>query len=156
MRISWLGGVEALALCVWLALASHLVMNNGDDRVVLSIDPDALVLGPSQERWMGIFFEDQHVGFSVARSATIDGGGTLYEGRSQFRVATFGKIQQVTTAGTALVDSSGALTRLKNAYRPPRNWVCTWRWKITGAWRAPQKACCGSPRPLTVTLGWEC
>jgi hypothetical protein len=111
MRISWLGWLEGLALCVWLALAAHLIGNNGDNRVVLSIDPDALVLGPSQERWMGIFFEDQHVGFSVARSATVDGGGTLYEGRSQFRVATFGKIQQITTAGTALVDSSGALTR---------------------------------------------
>ena len=60
---------------------------------------------------MGIFFQEQHVGFAVQRTSPIDGGGTLYEGRSQFQVATFGKLQKVTTAGTALVDSAGVLER---------------------------------------------
>jgi hypothetical protein len=111
MRWSWLGWTEGLALCVWLALASVLVYQGGTERIVQSIDPKALTLGPSQERWMGIFFEDQHVGYSLSRSAPISSGGTLFEGRSQFRVATFGKIQQVTTAGTALVNGEGLLER---------------------------------------------
>jgi hypothetical protein len=111
MRISWLGWIEGLALCVWLALAGTLVFQGGNERIVRSIDPKALSLGVSQERWMGIFFEDQHVGFSMSRSAPIASGGTLFEGRSQFRVATFGKIQQVVTAGTALVNPDGLLER---------------------------------------------
>ena len=98
-------------MVVWLSLAGALMFSGGEDRIVQSINPAALQLGPSQERWMGIFFEDQHVGFSVSRSASIDGGGTLFEGRSQFRVATFGKIQEVTTAGTAMVGTSGVLER---------------------------------------------
>ena len=109
MRIGWLGWVEGLAVVLWLVLASVLIGDGGNDRLVRAIDPKALVLGPSQERWMGILFDDQHVGFSVSRSASIEGGGMLFEGRSQFRVATFGKIQQVTTAGTALVNATGAL-----------------------------------------------
>ena len=111
MRISKLGWIEGFALCAWIALASFLVFEGEQNRVVQAIDSKALALGPSQERWMGIFFEDQHVGFSVTRSAAIEAGGTLFEGRSQFRVATFGKIQQVTTAGTAMVNQAGALER---------------------------------------------
>ena len=103
--------MEGLALCVWLALAGVIVFDGGNERIVQSIDPKALKLGPSQERWMGIFFEDQHVGYALSRSAAITSGGTLFEGRSQFRVATFGKIQQVTTAGTALVNGEGQLKR---------------------------------------------
>ena len=111
MRVSWLGWVEGLALAVWLALAGVLVTSGGDRGIVRPINPEALVLGISQERWMGILFEEQHVGYSVSRSAPVQGGGTLFEGRSQFRVATFGKIQEITTAGTALVNAEGALER---------------------------------------------
>jgi hypothetical protein len=110
-KFSWLGLFEGLAIAVWLTLAGVLISGDDTDGVVQAINPAALKLGPSQERWMGIFFEDQHVGFSVSRSARTDDGGTLFEGRSQFRVATFGKIQEVTTAGTALVGSKGFLQR---------------------------------------------
>jgi len=103
--------MEGLALCVWLALAGLVVFEGGNERIVRSIDPKALTLGPSQERWMGIFFEEQHVGYALSRSAPITSGGTIFEGRSQFRVSTFGKIQQVTTAGTALVNAEGQLER---------------------------------------------
>ena len=111
MKFSWLGMIESVAIVAWLSLAGVLLFSENTDGSVESINPKALQLGPSQERWMGIFFEDQHVGFSVSRSANIDGGGTLFEGRSQFRVATFGKIQEVTTAGTAMVGTSGVLER---------------------------------------------
>lgn len=111
MRISRLGLVEGLGLTIWLVLAGLLLHQGADRSTIQPIDPKALVLGVSKERWMGIFFEDQHVGFSVQRSAPIADGGVLFEGRSQFRVATFGKIQQVLTAGTALVDGEGQLRR---------------------------------------------
>ena len=111
MKFSLLGLIESLAIVTWLSLAGIMVFGDHTDGVVQSINPAALKLGPSQERWMGIFFEDQHVGFSVTRSAGIAEGGTLFEGRSQFRVSTFGKIQEVTTAGTAMVGSTGVLER---------------------------------------------
>ena len=111
MRIGWLGWMEGAALALWLTLAGVTVWSGGTQQVVKAIDPKALILGLSQERWMGIMFEDQHVGFSMTRSAPVEGGGTLFEGRSQFRVATFGKIQQINTAGTALVNADGALER---------------------------------------------
>ncbi|MEC8192467.1 MAG: hypothetical protein VX127_07040, partial [Myxococcota bacterium] len=111
MKITLLGLIEGAAIVVWLSLAGLMVFSDDTDSVVQSINPAALQLGPSQERWMGIFFEDQHVGFSVTRSANISSGGTLFEGRSQFRVSTFGKIQEVTTAGTAMVGVTGILER---------------------------------------------
>jgi hypothetical protein len=96
---------------IWLGLASTFVWSGSERYTVVPIDPRALVLGHSQDRWMGIFFEDQHVGFAVNRSSAVSGGGMLYEARSQFRVATFGKVQTVTTAGTALVNEAGRLER---------------------------------------------
>ena len=110
-RPTLLTGIEVAALAAWLALAGLMIVEGTQPEVVQAIDPEALVLGPGQERWMGIFFQEQHVGFTVQRTSPIDGGGTLYEGRSQFQVATFGKLQQVNTAGTALVDSAGVLQR---------------------------------------------
>ena len=83
MKITLLGLIEGAAIVVWLSLAGLMVFSDDTDSVVQSINPAALQLGPSQERWMGIFFEDQHVGFSVTRSANISSGGTLFEGRSQ-------------------------------------------------------------------------
>jgi len=111
MRPTLLTVIEVLGLAGWLALAGVITVRGDKDQVVQAIDPQALVLGPSQERWMGIFFQDQQVGFSVQRSAPVSGGGMLYEGRSQFQVATFGKLQRVTTAGAALVDAGGSLER---------------------------------------------
>ena len=108
-RPSLMTCIEVVALAAWLSLASFLTLRGSETQVVQAIDPEALVLGPSQERWMGIFFQEQHVGFAVQRTSPIEGGGVLYEGRSQFQVATFGKLQKVTTAGTALVDTSGVL-----------------------------------------------
>ena len=48
MRWTWLGWMEGLALCVWLALAGVIVFDGGNERIVQSIDPKALTLGPSQ------------------------------------------------------------------------------------------------------------
>jgi hypothetical protein len=78
---------------------------------LLPLDASALAGGPSQERWMGIFFEDQHVGYAVSRATPTTGGGQLFEERSRFTVASFGTVQQVVTAGAALIDEEGLLRR---------------------------------------------
>jgi len=110
-RPTLLTSIEVVALAAWLALAGLVTTQGSSSQVVQAIDPEALTLQASRERWMGIFFHEQQVGFAVQRTTLISGGGTLYEGRSQFQVATFGKRQQITTAGTALVNSSGVLER---------------------------------------------
>ena len=58
----------------------------------------ALKASITQERRNG-FFHEQHVGYSVARTALLNDGRRLMEQRSVFRVSTFGKSQQIVTAG---------------------------------------------------------
>jgi len=110
MRRSPLVYVELLALVCWFGLAAALLWSD-DDRSMVPLSAEALVAGPSQERWYGIFFQDQHVGFSVSRQSPTADGGTLWEQRSSFRVATFGKLQEVITAGAALTDAEARLHR---------------------------------------------
>jgi hypothetical protein len=102
--------VETLAIVVWVGLAAAMLWE-GDDHQMVPLNSEALVTGPSRERWYGIFFQDQHVGFTVSRSSATEDGGTLYEQRSSFRVATFGKLQEIITAGAALTDADANLTR---------------------------------------------
>ena len=68
-------------------------------------------MSSSEERWNGIFFQDQHVGYSVAKSTTGSDGTMLLEQRSLFHVATFGQLQQIVTAGTALTTPQGQLQK---------------------------------------------
>ena len=97
----------------WIALASFLVFEGEQNRVKSrpsipkhwSSDP------VKNDGWGSSLRTSITWGFPSPRSAAIETGGTLFEGRSQFRVATFGKIQQVTTAGTAMVNQTGALER---------------------------------------------
>lgn len=101
--------LEILSLLVWLGLAGAYAARALEDRGSVPLDTTALVVGTAEERWSGIFFQEQHVGYSVSRVSPAVNDGTLYEQRSQFRVATFGKLQRVVTAGAALVDQAGAL-----------------------------------------------
>ena len=110
MRRSPIFFVELAALVAWFGLAVALVWTD-DDRQMVPLSAEALIAGPSQERWYGIYFQDQHVGFSVSRQSPTADGGTLWEQRSSFRVATFGKLQEVVTAGAALTDADARLVR---------------------------------------------
>ena len=103
--------VEVLALVAFLILAGVKIIDSRSGVALVPLSAEALVSGPSQERWQGVFFQDAHVGFTVTRTAPTTDGGTLYESRSQFQVATFGQIQEVVTAGAALTDSTGTLRR---------------------------------------------
>lgn len=104
--------LELLGLLGFLVLLVAFTVDHRSGRgTLVPIDAAALSTGSTSERWMGIFFEDQKVGYAVSRStATVD-GGRLLEGRSRFRLAAFGTIQDVITAQAAITDAQGRLTR---------------------------------------------
>lgn len=103
--------VEVLSLALFVSLLMAFVWQADDEGSVVPLDVAALSMGPAQERWYGIFLQGQHVGFSMSRATPAAEGATLFEQRSSFRVATFGKIQEIITAGTALVDPAGVPRR---------------------------------------------
>lgn len=103
---------EVLALVAFLSLAVAFTVQHRSGRgSLVPLDVEALATGPTRERWMGIFFEDQKVGYAVSRTTSTENGGSLLEGRSRFRLAAFGTIQDVITAQAALTDADGALQR---------------------------------------------
>ncbi len=73
------------------------------------IDAAALAVGPTEERWQGIFVQDTHVGYAVTREAATAEGGRVFSGQSAFRIAALGSAQQVVTAGTAVTGPDGKL-----------------------------------------------
>lgn len=98
---------EWLSVLLFLGLFFSLFWRGEEE--LRPLTAAALKASMTQERWNGIFFADQHVGFSVARSSQLDDGRRLMEQRSVFRVSTFGKSQQIITAGAALSSSDGFL-----------------------------------------------
>lgn len=104
--------LEVLGLISFLGLlVAFTVDHRSHQGSMIPIDAAALSTGGTSERWMGIFFEDQKVGYAVTRSTGVIGGGRLMEGRSRFRMAAFGTIQEVITAQAAITDDQGRLTR---------------------------------------------
>lgn len=101
---------EIAALLGWLVCVAVVWIRPGEAALV-PLDASALATGPSSERWYGIYLQDQHIGFSVSRATPTAGGGMLYEQRSQLRMLTFGKVQEVITVGAALTDPSARLSR---------------------------------------------
>ncbi len=100
-------------MVAFVFLAGWALTRQAAQTTLRPIDPEALVTGSSKDRWMGIFFEDQPVGYAVtSQSATVD-GGTLMRTRSLFRVVAMGTIQQVITAGSAVLDTEGSLQRFE-------------------------------------------
>ncbi len=104
---------ELLAVVAFVVLAGWAFTQTSAQGTLRPIDPEALVYGASQDRWMGIYFEDQPVGYAVtSQSATVD-GGSLVRTRSLFRVVAMGSIQQVITAGSAVLDAEHTLQRFE-------------------------------------------
>lgn len=108
-KASPLLAVEVLSLLAFLALTVHVLVRSPETPALVPIDAAALATGPGNERWMGIFFEDQPVGWSVERRVPARDGGTLLTGRSLFRIASMGEIQVIATSSTALVDADRRL-----------------------------------------------
>ena len=108
-RLSPLVALELLGRLVFLVLCAAHIHESRQAKGLIPMDVRDLSVGPSQERWYGIFFQDQHVGFAMNRSASTADGGKVHEGRSQFRVVSFGTLQDIITAGTALTSAEGEL-----------------------------------------------
>ena len=100
---------EVSALLIWLGLAVLLLVRSESDTHIQPLTLEALQQTKSEERWDGIFFQDQHVGYSVTRTSSDEQGSTLIEQRSVFTIATFGQISDIVTASAALIDSSSRL-----------------------------------------------
>ena len=115
LKLNLLTAVEALALVAFIGLAAALVLGQEERTELVALDASSLDLGPGQERWYGVFFQDQHVGFTVTRTSQTEDGSTLHETRSSFRVATFGKLQEVITAGAALSDPQASSASTSSA-----------------------------------------
>ncbi len=97
----------------FLGFAAWAVTRTETIGTMRPIDPAALAAGPGQDRWMGIFFEEQPVGYAVtSRTPTVD-GGLLMRSRSLFQIVAMGSIQQVITAGTAVMSPDKALERFE-------------------------------------------
>ncbi|MDP6931450.1 MAG: hypothetical protein QGG40_00975, partial [Myxococcota bacterium] len=95
MRLSrFLLLVEISALAAWLGMTGWFLHEQSQKRSN-HIDPSVLSTGSGKERWSGIFFQDQHVGYAVTRSSPAQDGGTVFEDRSAFRIAAMGTIQEV-------------------------------------------------------------
>ena len=51
--------LEILSLLVWLGLAGAYAARAMEDQGPVPLDTAALVVGTAEERWSGIFFQDQ-------------------------------------------------------------------------------------------------
>lgn len=102
--------IEVLCLLAFVAAAGVAVTSGSDSGELVPIDADALTVGPSRERWYGLFFQGHHVGYSVSRTSPTE-DGVLYEQRGSFRFAAAGQLQEVLTAGAATTGADGRLRR---------------------------------------------
>lgn len=106
-----LEAIEILSVALFVSLLAAFIWQSDPEGSLVPLDAEALSSGPSKERWYGIFLQGQHIGFSMSRSTPAADGQTLFEQRSSFRIATFGRLQEIITAGTALVDAEGVPRR---------------------------------------------
>lgn len=110
MRLSLLTVVEAFALVGFLVLAVGVVARP-EDRTLVPLNACALVEEAGTQEWLGIYFEDQKVGYAMQATSNTRDGGQLMQSSSLFTMALFGQITDVVTSGTALLDAEGRLKR---------------------------------------------
>lgn len=113
LRPGWLTALELVALVVWVGLVGVRLWEARDKGTLAPIDPAALSAGEASETWMGIYFQDQKVGYAVnSETPTVD-GGLLVRHRSTFQVAAMGELRRVITAGDAVLDEQLRLQRFE-------------------------------------------
>lgn len=103
--------LEYIGIVAFIILIGVLVYQKQSTDMLQPLSVEALQAQPGNERWNGIFFQDQHVGFSVNRTSTLTDGTVLMEQRSMLKLVTFGQLQTIITAGAALTSPSGSLLR---------------------------------------------
>ncbi len=101
--------IEGLSLAAFLGLAIASVSTQ--ETPVVSIDIQALAVGEGNETWMGIYFQDQHIGYAVNREIPASDGRTLYQVQSRNRIGSMGTTNTITVAGTGIVTEAGLLDR---------------------------------------------
>lgn len=111
IQANWLACVEVLGVITFLTLASYYIWDGRQQSELLPLDAKALEAKQGNERWNGIFIQDQHVGFAVNRTSSLEDGSLLLENRSLMKVVAFDSLQTIVTAGAALTDSTGSLKR---------------------------------------------
>ncbi len=107
----WLLTLEILGICAWIGLSTIDIWRTTHETELIPLDAKALKAQQGNERWNGVFFQDQHVGFTVNRTSALEDGRMLLEQRSMLKLVTFDKLQTVITAGAALTDDTGHLQR---------------------------------------------
>ncbi len=115
--------LEAAVVTGWLALAGAALFDKGDPLPVL--DAAALAVGPTEETWMGLYLEGQHIGWSRAREAAAADGGRVFEQSSSFKLAAMGNVQEVVAAGSALTDAGGHIRQFSFLLSAPARVVGT-------------------------------
>jgi transglutaminase-like putative cysteine protease len=97
---------EVASLVAFVALAGWSVL---DTRSSLpTIDVAKLATGTSEEQWLGIYIEKQHVGYAMSRQIPA-GDGLIFQEQSFLKINAMGVVQKWASAGTALVDAQGRL-----------------------------------------------
>jgi hypothetical protein len=110
-RLTTLTVIEAIIIGAWFVLAGSFLVQRPDQTHLVPIDVHALSQGALTEDWMGIYFQDQKVGFAVTGTTGTTDGGRIIQSRSSFRMLAFGEVNEIVTAGTALVDDKSRLQR---------------------------------------------
>lgn len=101
--------VEAAALATFLGVAAWSLVDRPPP--IPNINLEALAVGETEERWMGIFLADNHVGWAVSREAGTADGGRVFQQQSSLTINAMGTVQEVVTAGSAVVGPDGVLRR---------------------------------------------
>lgn len=73
-------GIEVLSVVAFLAVAASTWV--APAHTLAPLDAVALATGPAEERWMGIYMQDQHVGYAVSREAPSADGGRVFQQQS--------------------------------------------------------------------------
>ena len=115
--------LEACVVTGWLALAGASLFDRGDPLPVL--DAAALAVGPTEETWMGLYLDGQHIGWSRAREAAAADGGRVFEQSSSFKLAAMGTVQEIVAAGSALTDAGGHIRQFSFLLSAPARIVGT-------------------------------
>ena len=74
--------LELFALATWLILFLPRCLHPEPVGQLIPLDAEALRVAPGSEQWMGIYFEDQKVGYAVSSRAPARDGGVLLQNRS--------------------------------------------------------------------------
>ena len=82
----WLLTLEILGICAWIGLSTIDIWQSTQETDLIPLDAKALKAQQGNERWNGVFFQDQHVGFTVNRTSALEDGRMLLEQRSMLKV----------------------------------------------------------------------